>query len=286
MDKTRGWFTLPLILTQAAGAMNKPAVMVQRRHIRLWWLALAVIVLVSVNPPPRGWASEMQAALIKAIESNDVAAARAAIERGADVNRPGPFHRTVLHRAAYYSPDSIVEWLLARGADPNAKDDAGRTPLHLASGGATARLLLQAKADPSMRDAQGNTALHAAAELPHPDAAEVLVRAGLSVDVRNHAGLTPLHFAALQGNRQTAGFLLDQDADINAATTRDYHHRWTYIGWDVQGSEELVPGGTTPIAYARRKHRAYRWVNGQYQEFADYLAGRGAIERKWWQFWP
>lgn len=246
---------------------------------------LSLCGLVSWAVPSSGIGADVQDLFVKAIEANDLAAAKSAVERGAEVNRPGPFHRTALHRATYHAPDAIVEWLLAQGADPNAQDDDGRTPLHLASAGSTATLLLRAKADPHLVDHNGNSPLHTAAELQQPGMAQVLVEAGIPVDVRNQAGLTPLHFAALQANRRVAEYLLDHGADINAKTAADYRYKWTYVAWDVKGMEELVPEGVTPIAYARKKHRSHRWVDGKYHNFAEFLASRGAVEAKWWQFW-
>jgi 26S proteasome non-ATPase regulatory subunit 10 len=40
-----------------------------------------------------------------------------------------------LHVAAYNGHKEIVVLLIAKGADVNAKDDGGRTPLHAAAGG-------------------------------------------------------------------------------------------------------------------------------------------------------
>ena len=80
--------------------------------------------LISWTIPSPGIGADVQEALVQAIQAGDLAAAKSAVEQGADVNRPGPFHRTVLHRAAYHAPDAIVEWLPAQGADPNAKTTA------------------------------------------------------------------------------------------------------------------------------------------------------------------
>lgn len=260
-------------------------------HHTRWTQCAATAALVSLcflgslSIPSSGRGADVQDAFVKAIEANDLDAARSAVAQGADVNRPGPFHRTALHRAASHAPEAIVAWLLEQGADPNARDDDGRTPLHLALDGAWATRLLQAKADPHLVDHKGNSPLHTAAELDEPSMAQVLVEAGVPVDVRNQAGLTPLHFAACQGQRRVAEFLLDRGADINAATTADYQYKWTYVGWDAKGMETLVPQGSTPTALARGKHRSNKWVTGSYRAFAEFLVSRGASEPKWWQFW-
>ena len=61
--------------------------------------------------------------------------------------------------------------LLAKGADPNAPDRAGRTAVHgAASIGAieTITALLRAGCAPNRRDEDGNTALHFAADASQP----------------------------------------------------------------------------------------------------------------------
>jgi len=55
--------------------------------------------------------------------------------RGRQVPSPRAIpHRTALHGAAMKGFDPIVEFLVAHGADINAKDANGRTPLDLAKG--------------------------------------------------------------------------------------------------------------------------------------------------------
>ena len=92
-----------------------------------------------------------------------------------------------------------LEWVqacLEAGADPNARDEDGYTPLHFLDSGEAAALLLAAGADPNARDNDGETPLHTTVEYgnhPHFEKAVVLLEAGADPNVREESGDTPLH---------------------------------------------------------------------------------------------
>ena len=81
------------------------------------------------------------------------------LDRGADVNARTNQGHSVLHG---FMTVPIAQQLLAAGADVNARDENGRTPLHSAWDPRVARLYLEAGARPNARDNNGRTALFTA----------------------------------------------------------------------------------------------------------------------------
>ena len=64
---------------------------------------------------------------------SNLEAAQKAIVKGTDLNTRDRNGRTALHDAAQYGHKEIIEMLIAKGEDVNAKEDRdGRTPLDLA----------------------------------------------------------------------------------------------------------------------------------------------------------
>jgi ankyrin repeat protein len=88
-----------------------------------------------------------------------------------------------------------ADQLLHDGADPNARDIEGRTPLMHAVLGArmtSFKLLLQHRANVNLLDHGGCSALHFAAQNFELDAAEELLRVGAQMELKDSVGNTPL----------------------------------------------------------------------------------------------
>jgi len=71
---------------------------------------------------------------------------------------------TPLHLAARFGPPEMVLFFIEKGADVNALEYNNFTPLHDATSGANAKVLIQHGADTDKKDSWGNTPLQKAAE--------------------------------------------------------------------------------------------------------------------------
>jgi ankyrin repeat protein len=177
------------------------------------------------------------------------------IAAGADVNAAAKDGRTPLHWACGFDVPDAIPLLLRAGADVHARDVEGNTPLFVA-GPKSAALLMAAGADVHARNREGNVPLHR----NHQPA--LLVP---GINVRNAAGLTPLHYAALAGNARAIEWLLEQGADPNLRTTADTYWRASFMSKQF-GPGDRIATGTRPLDRARARHSATRWNTSRYEE--------------------
>lgn len=133
-----------------------------------------------------------------------------------------------LMRAASGHSLSQFYTLLQAGADVNAHDQMGSTPLMAASFAGNVEMveaLLAHRARVNDKNIDGRTALHYAAECPDTsDVIPVLLKAGADINAklgstaRHLGGASPLIVAAAMGNVPAVKLLLDAGADQNVLT--------------------------------------------------------------------
>lgn len=152
----------------------------------------------------------------------DLAAVRALLKQGADVNGAQGDGMTALHWAAEYDEAELAGVLVTAGAAPAAGTRiGGYTPLHVAAKAGSARVvrrLIDARADVNVTTTTGATPLHFAAASGLTDAIAALLDAGADVNAHEPQwGQTPLMFAAGAGRTEAVRLLLSRGADARAA---------------------------------------------------------------------
>ena len=165
------------------------------------------------NESPLGWAC------LRA----HVEVARLLLEAGAKVDHIEPYgtRRQALHHVLVGPTDpgrlELVNMLLAKGADKNAQEYSGYTPLHLAiimGHEKEAAVLVDAGADLEKVDNEGRTALHLAAWFGRESLGRVLLGKGAKVGATDKGGQTPLHYAARKGNVSMITLLIEHGAQV------------------------------------------------------------------------
>lgn len=130
------------------------------------------------------------ASLHRAIKTGDSERVRAMLDRDSSLIRSRDYDGwTPLHTASFFGQKDIVTLLIERGAEVNAKDTSGESPLHLLSG------------------ADGGDA-------PEETAA-ILISKGAEIDSKNLFGWTPLHNAVMEDQKELASLLISRGAHVN-----------------------------------------------------------------------
>ena len=193
---------------------------------------------------------------------------------------------TPLLHAAEGGHKEIIELLIAKGADVNAKNLRGETSLYDVVGRGhkeIAELLIAAGADVNAKDNDGSTPLHNAAK--HDEVVELLIAAGADVNAKNTLGWTPLDRAITSNLTETADLLRKHGgktgADISIHKAAEEGNieavkRHLAAGVDVNAKDKYE--WTEVIEYeklfgvAPLQHAAY-WGR---KEIAELLIAKGA----------
>jgi len=178
------------------------------------------------------------------------------IDDGTDVNVKDEFGVSLLHWAAAADSPEVAEFLIAKGADVNAKSrlDANaksrpydRAPLMGAHTLPVIELLISKGADVNAQQADGWTKLHVASINGDKDTVEFLIRNGADANIKINAGIPPLWYAVCMGRHDVIEPLIAGGADINFR----------------------AGNGRTPLSEARRRKHA---------DIVDILLKHGAQE--------
>jgi ankyrin repeat protein len=189
-------------------------------------LAVAKLLIARGADVEGGGSSPLSSA---GVNGDFVEIAQLLVENGAGVNTPSPTGWYPLQTAAGRGNIKVTNYLLARGADPNAADRAGFTALYAAAGSdygaSTAEALLSHRANPNAKNMHGRTALHQAASQSAAKVIEVLLTHKADVNAVDKNNETPLNQAIRYGKNDSRKavvvILLRNGADVNIRNTRD-----------------------------------------------------------------
>ena len=206
-----------------------------------WLIKLAVLIVVFVSSSVNVSASVADLELVAAVRAMDGLGVRAALQDGADVNAAEPDGTTPLHWAVHLDNSTIVEFLLTNGADADAVNRYGVKPISLACTNGNAKivkLLLEAGADANTELAEGETSLMTAARTGVFEVVELLLDYGADVNAaETWRGQTALMWTAAEGHARLIPTLLSHGADIKARSANG----WTALLFAVrQGQIDSV----------------------------------------------
>ena len=194
-----------------------------------------------------------QSPLADALENGRRDAALALIAQGADVDAAQADGTTPLHWAAYQLDTELVDRLIARGARANTANRYGASPLGEAAKAANAAIverLVKAGADVEAANGDGETVLMLAARAGSTEVASALIEAGADVNAREAwRDQTALMWAGEGAFPKLVDLLIAHGADVRArAAANDWGSQIT----SEPRAQYRPTGGLTPLLYASR----------------------------------
>jgi receptor-interacting serine/threonine-protein kinase 4 len=180
--------------------------------------------------------------LHQAVRNSDEQMTKALVYAGSDISAKDNRGKTALHLACYGDAVGIVQILLDHGANPSAVDCEGRTPLHEGCGRNTVILqkLIKAGADLNPRRMpRGLTPLYYEAWLGREDAVRILLEAGADPSIQTETGETILQRAIERSHTKVVQLLLDAGVDVNV---REFHNGINAILTAAsRGADDCIP---------------------------------------------
>jgi uncharacterized protein len=197
---------------------------------------------------------------------DDRAAVQKLLQQKADVNAKQIDGTSALHWAVESNDLPLTDLLLQAGAKPAATNQAGATPLLLATQNGNAAIierLLAAGADPNaLLTKTGDTALMMASRTGKADALKALLDHRAQVNAKETwGGTTALMWAISERHPDVAKMLIEHGADVSArsyfvpsASGRGFEGTTPVAPKPDQAIEEFASGMLTPLMFAAREN--------------------------------
>ena len=146
--------------------------------------------------------------LYQAAETGDIAEVKTILAADPQLlKEKDEYEFSIMHAAALAEDPQMIAYLAEQGADVNAKNDEGMTPLHL---------------------------------VLYPEVAEALIKLGANVNAKSFDDETPLHIQVAEGEQQYDMVKLLLQHGANKAA-KDFNGERPYdIARDREESEEIL----------------------------------------------
>lgn len=213
--------------------------------------------------------------LFCAVVRGNQKAVKALVNAGANTHLTFMGGLTALHISVSQDDQvPVAKTLIMAGADCNATDDMGETPLFTAIREGSVRctqLLIKNGANLNVACKDGTTPLHLAVKKDCGEIVLELLRAGaLASPPPLWDGTMPLHIAALNGNKKITKALINSGADPDVTdavgttplyiAAREGHSKCLKILLNAGAHADIVRSldGATPLSVAHRQLRSVR----------------------------
>lgn len=223
-------------------------------------LLIGLLAVVAAAAAPR------KSDVADAAMRGDKDAVRTLLQHKADVNATQVDGTTALQWAVRANDLPLADLLLRNGASPSAANEAGATPMLLATQNGNAAMverLLVAGADPNAPLTKtSDTALMMAARTGKVDAVKVLLDHGAQVNAHETwGGTTALMWAVSEHHADVVKLLIERGAEVNAisyfvpsASGRGFEGTTPVPPKPNQPIEEFASGMLTPLMFAAREN--------------------------------
>ncbi|XP_044584650.1 ankyrin-1-like [Cotesia glomerata] len=158
-----------------------------------------------------------------AARSGNIELIRFLLRQKKQLHKKNANNHNPLYLAASHGHLEVVKFLVERGASClNSTTDNGYNPLHACirnNHPEVVKFFISQKVELDLRVGESSTPISIAAHYGFYEIVKLLVEAGCNFNVKNAAGVTPLHQALMKNHLKIAEYLLTQHVDVMAATS-------------------------------------------------------------------
>ena len=209
--------------------------------------------------------------IVQAAFDGNMSMVQELLAKGADVNATNRIGATALELAVMKGRNAdLIQLLLVKGADVNHKNNNGVTALESAVNSVRTdivQLLLRYGANVDTKNKNGVTPLMLAAQKSLGDIAQILLRHGGSINQKSNGEETALHQAAFQGHADMVRLLLNNGADATLTTCVCERMKLEFRGATPARFAEI--NGHAAVANILRKAESGQYVKSDSAQVTD-----------------